>query len=159
MINCYNLGNASAITINGYARGGLIGFIVNGNSNIINCYNSGTVVGNNKKKSGGIVGQVNSGTVNVSNCCSLGPITISPAYTFCSGGTVEFDNCYYSKKLVENNEKININEGPTEVTATNMQTTLQSLNAFVNAHKNDYEVPLVNWVIGPEGYPVLDLKY
>ena len=73
--------------------------------------------------------------------------------------SVNYTNCYYSKKIIEQNEEIGIPEGPNEFTEENVEEVLQSLNTYVEEHKNDYEVPLVNWIMGPEGYPILDLKY
>lgn len=76
-----------------------------------------------------------------------------------SQSTVNFDNCYYAKSIIEHDDTILINEGPTEISDDNVQKVLENLNTYVEEHKNDYEVPLVNWVIGDEGYPVLDLNY
>ena len=63
------------------------------------------------------------------------------------------------KKIIEQNAKIGIVEETNEITEENAEEVLESLNKYVEEHKNDYEVPLVNWIMGPEGYPILDLKY
>ena len=73
--------------------------------------------------------------------------------------SVNYTNCYYTKKIIEQNAAIDIPEGTNEITEENAEEVLQSLNTYVEEHKNDYEVPLVNWIMGPEGYPILDLKY
>ena len=73
--------------------------------------------------------------------------------------SVNYDNCYYLKKIIEQNEGIGLPEGTNEIAEENAEEVLQSLNAYVEEHKNDYEVPLVNWIMGPDGYPILDLKY
>ena len=88
-------------------------------------------------------------------------------YTTCydngDSTTLDLDNCYYLQDILGNCEYINANEGTTALTDTNVQEVLDSLNNYVEEHKNDYYedygITLVNWVIGENGYPVLDLKY
>ena len=76
-----------------------------------------------------------------------------------TNGSINYTNCYYAKKIIEQNEGIGLPEETNEITEENAEEVLQSLNTYVEEHKNDYEVPLVNWIMGPDGYPILDLKY
>ena len=138
---------------------------------IINCYNLGDINGSGNgyyKAVGGLFTSANTSMVcDVINSCSHGIINQNSTYqysvsvfgTLFSDAEVIFNNCYYSRKIVEHDETITINEGTIEMSDDNVQEVLESLNTYVEEHKNDYEVPLLNWVIGDEGYPVLDLKY
>lgn len=76
-------------------------------------------------------------------------------------------NCYYAQAIKDNFENININKiGEKEITGitdTNVQEVLEGLNKYIKDNTNYYEetygVSLVKWIIGENGYPVLDLKY
>ena len=159
MVNCINKGATT------YA--GFIGFDdVNGTTTIVNCSNEGEIIGRSNKNTvynsscGIIQWAYSSGIRNIINTCSLGNITNYGAnFYFVSGGaTVDLTNCFYPSSMTKNNSNVEVNEGSISFDASNVQEVVNTLNAYVKEHKNDYEVPLKEWKIGTvngEKAPVL----
>ncbi len=159
LINCINEGNDMA--------GGLIRWDdVNGTTTIVNCYNSGVIKGSESTSSShdyasGIMGgSYSSGTRNIINTCSLGKITNygNNFYYAYGGATVDLTNCFYPSSMTKNNSNVEVNEGSISFDDSNVQEVVNTLNAYVKEHKNDYEVPLKEWKIGTvngEKVPVL----
>lgn len=124
----------------------------------------------------GLGGVVYNGHLEVINCCSVGELVkTNPAdredwrhsYNFArilrgNGATGNFENCYYKESIVDGVD-VKANENTIPITKETAQTALNSLNQYVEEHKNDYYedygVQLVNWKMGTNGYPTLDLKY
>ena len=171
LVNCFNGG-----TINGGDSSGVIKSVSdNHTTQIINCCNLGAIECGEEwwNRLSGFVCSGYSGNLEIMNSCSIGQLiknsgrdTRRLSYTFVYNGglkTLDFTNCYYLQDIVDNCKYINANEGTTALTDTNVQEVLDSLNNYVEEHKNDYYedygITLVNWVIGENGYPVLDLKY
>ena len=149
--------------------GGICGGMDSQGATIVNCYNTGDLVGYQEYADnmtiGGICGSINhsgySNTsetpVSVQNCCSTGSITAqSPA-----GGTVniggvcgwnahnkaQFDNCFW---LNETGTEITPSPGITALTAE--QFARGQAAGYLNRWRNGNGEM---WGIGADGYPVL----
>ena len=160
MINCYNGGNG--------ITGGLMNWDEKAMSKIVNCYNSGNVNGKTKitayNYASGIIGaSTNNDETKKStliNVCSLGKMT-ETAYNFYYTWTNtinDLTNCFYPSSMTKNNSNVELNEGSISFDDSNVQEVVNTLNAYVKEHKNDYEVPLKEWKIGTvngEKAPVL----
>ena len=144
-INCYNEGKL--IGTNGEASG--IMLIPNGGTTIINSYNKGELSG--KLSASNVIGTRYTGkSANIKNTCALGRIlTNVKAHTFyCiayEGVVPVMESCFYLSSIIEENPNVIADDGGTAI--TNLSTALTALNTYVNAHKNDYAVPLKEWEI------------
>ena len=156
IINCCNLAN-----LQGDSVGGIINFDdINGNTIIVNCYNLGEIIG--KSRTSGIIGGAyNTGTRNIINTCSLGTIS-KPSGSSCNfycvwgGATVNLDSCYYLDTII--NENVVANENSIAFSKGD-KSIIDKLNAYVEAHKNDYKdkgVTLYNWKLDANGLPTFE---
>ena len=139
---------------------------VGGTTTIVNCYNSGELtgtpsVGTQSYVSSSIIGcSYSNGTRNIINTCSLGKIKNygNNFYYAYGGSVVGLENCFYPASMTASNDKVTVNEGSVAFDDSTVQEVVNTLNAYVKEHKNDYEVPLKEWkieTIKGERIPVL----
>lgn len=144
VINCYNNGDISANSAGGFFGGA--------KTTAINSYNKGTMKGRTGSYSGAgnFIASSSNGKVNIINSCALGNISSTKnvsivGYAYGSSATITLDHCYYLPSIVVSNSSVVVNEGA--IAITDLEDTLDELNTFVAAHKNDYAVPLKEWTI------------
>lgn len=172
MVNCYNGGSIGGVG-DAFSGGLCSGVKDQHTSQIINSCNFGTIKSGEYNWNGaeGFVTTVFSGHLDVINSCSAGDVIITAPdgkvrgnnfAGFATGATGNFENCYYKESIVDGID-VKANENTIPITKETAQTALNSLNEYVEEHKNDYYeeygVQLVNWKMGTNGYPTLDLKY
>ena len=152
IINC---SNEKTSIVEGKASrvGGIIGYLrtAKGGIKIYNCYNIGKI-SSEISGSGEIIGYIYS-VGKIANTYSVGEISGKEI-----GGIVgsalynntanEFTNCYYKKSDTAKTAagKYIPNTVATGLDSVN-EDVINTLNAYVEEHKNDYEVPLKEWKI------------
>ena len=157
IINCYNSANIQSTE----RAGGLVSYSDRGNNiTIENCYNIGNVSTSSTSTnqqynsvSGILGGTYHTGTRKIINTVNMGNLSapkldVHTIYYDNQGDTVQIENCYYLNSIEP--DKTIINENSIEFTR-NDEEVLNSLNEYVNAHKNDNEVELCNWIFDSNG--------
>ena len=72
------------------------------------------------------------------------------------GATVSLDSCYYLDTII--NENVVANENSIAFSKGD-KSTIDKLNTYVEAHKNDYKdkgVTLYNWKLDSNGLPTFE---
>ncbi len=89
---CYNKANVFGQSY----TGGIVGMAGGENSQIINCYNTGSVGSNSNDGNGGIVGYVSSGTKGlvIQNCYNVGIVSSGIAALINESAVLTVENCY-----------------------------------------------------------------
>ena len=148
--NCYNIGDVKTNNNLGYYIGGIVG--KSGNASLKNCYNGGKVsnTDGNYQNVGAITGNV---TISgeIVNCYAWDGSAVnsySDTYklklygSYVSGCTLS-DNVWFTHNSnTDNKLKSNVSVNGTSYTASNTNSLLTVLNAWVTANGNDY----LTWV-------------
>ena len=162
IINCYNTGDVATKYKSSYSGapvGGILG--QDNNAKIMYCYNTGDISTDWTGLAGGITG----GAGTIINCHNSGNITgdnTTTKYEVGVGYTTH-SNCTYLNKtsvVTTDSEDVavtkTIAQGETKSTfETAMETLCNNMNSYINEHQSEYPA-LSTWVIGPDGYPVLN---
>ncbi|MBR3947599.1 MAG: hypothetical protein IKJ56_10945, partial [Bacteroidales bacterium] len=149
--NCYNIGDVRTNNNLGYYIGGIVG--KSENAKLRNCYNGGKVsnTDGNYQNVGAITGYA---TINgaIVNCYAWDGSAVNSNYSdayklrlygsYVSGCTLS-DNVWFTHNSnTDNKLKSNVSVNGTSYTASNTNSLLTVLNAWVTANGNDY----LTWV-------------
>ena len=165
VIGCYNKGNVSGV----YYSGGIAGQSRQ-KLTILNCYNTGKIIGTTHTGTAGIVAHVyeevtvnncyNTGNISsnskaygiggttITNCYNFGKLTANTGINTIGGKNV--NSCYY--KSSQKSDKENTEEGAIDVE----NKSIEEIVALLNSYKDDtgaYPDGWKKWKKGDNGYP------
>ena len=147
--NCSNAGNITSPDQN---AGGIAGVVFSESRGIINCRNTGTVIGT--ASVGGIVGNAMSGAI-VQNCWSSGAVQSTDSYD-CGAIVGRDQDCIVTHCYYTNNDSAKIDDlaKVTEISESYLKSEgfLDELNSWVHANQRPY-TNYTNWETDNEGYP------
>ena len=146
-INCYN----DAPMISSSWAAGIHCSASSMSAKFINSFNKGIISGGTgyNARACNIFNGYQKKDFELINCCALGDIlsdkNVGVLYYVYGDAVVTLNNCYFLQSIIEHNSSVVINDNANEI--TDLEDTLDALNTFVAAHKNDYAVPLKEWTI------------
>ena len=182
MENCYNTASVIKDASGSTGVAGILG--CSGESNIINCYNTGDITANGGWTwTSGIVGENYGNSSIVNNCYNIGNVTTNYETAFyckttCGIGGNQNNNCYNLGKLKSsnnNNYEISSNiinkcyyssntnkdvevkdeENAIDIADKSAQQLVDLLNSYKD-ETGEYPSEWKQWTLGENGYPVFN---